>query len=309
MQRQIELIEVGPRDGLQNERRSLSLGEKAEFIARLVRAGVRRLEVGSFVHPKKVPQMADTEELISALPNDDDITLIGLVLNERGLDRALRTRAQEIGTVAVASDTFANKNQGQTAQESVTVAAKIICDARAEGRRANATLSAAFGCPFEGEIDKNKIVDMALTLAAADPHEIAIADTIGVADPWSVTRLVTMLREALPQMPLRAHFHNTRNTGLANAYSAVQAGITRLDASLGGIGGCPFAPAATGNIPTEDLIYMLERGGYTTDLDLPHLIEASNWLSATMAKPLPGMVSRAGQFPAKPELSKIDSAA
>lgn len=309
MANKIELVEVGPRDGLQNERNIVSLEDKYDMISKLIRAGVRRLEVGSFVNPKKVPQMAGTEDLISALPQLDGVTYIGLVLNHRGLERALNTSVGEVGAVALASDTFAIKNQGQSSSESVGIAAEIVRDARSEGRAANVTISAAFGCPFEGEIDPNKIVDMAIKLAEAQPHEIALADTIGVGDPWRVSSLVERVRSALPNMPLRAHFHNTRNTGLANAFAASLAGVSRLDASLGGIGGCPFAPAATGNIPTEDLIYMLERGGIDTGIDLNRLLDASHWLTKMMDKSLPAMVPKAGAFPGKDIHTKTNATA
>lgn len=309
MLRQIEIVEVGPRDGLQNERNIMAFEDKHSMISNLVRAGIRRLEVGSFVNPSKVPQMAGTEQLVQALPDVTGVTYIGLVLNQRGLERALDTSVHEIGAVAIASDTFALKNQGQTAAESVRIAKAIAEQAITAGRAANVTISAAFGCPFEGEIAPDRIVEMALDLAEARPHEIAIADTIGVADPWRVVSLVEKIRSALPDMPLRAHFHNTRNTGMANAYAAIMAGVSRLDASLGGIGGCPFAPAATGNIPTEDLAYMLQRGGIEFGASLDKLLSAANWLSDRMEKNLPSMLPKAGQFPAQNQPSKTNTAA
>lgn len=234
----VEILEVGPRDGLQNEPEIISIEDKLGLIERSIAAGVRRLEVASFVNPKRVPQMAGAEELVASLPALDDVTYIGLVLNMRGAERALETSVHELGAVALPSDTFAGKNQGQTSDESVAVACEIVEFAKSAGRKANVTISAAFGCPFEGEVAPEKIVAMAETIAAAGPHEIAIADTIGVGDPWRVADVISKVRAALPDMPLRAHFHNTRNTGLANAYAAVQSGVTTLDASLGGIGGC-----------------------------------------------------------------------
>lgn len=305
----VEILEVGPRDGLQNEPEIISIEDKLGLIERSIAAGVRRLEVASFVNPKRVPQMAGAEELVASLPALDDVTYIGLVLNMRGAERALETSVHELGAVALPSDTFAGKNQGQTSDESVAVACEIVEFAKSAGRKANVTISAAFGCPFEGEVAPEKIVAMAETIAAAGPHEIAIADTIGVGDPWRVADVISKVRAALPDMPLRAHFHNTRNTGLANAYAAVQSGVTTLDASLGGIGGCPFAPAATGNIPTEDLVYMLERGGVSTGVRLDALIEASTWLSKMMGKQTPAMVTKAGGFPSPKTHEQKSSAA
>ena len=296
MRNSIEIVEVGARDGLQNEPEIVSVENKKELILRALDAGVRRIEVASFVNPKRVPQMAGAEELIESLPASD-ATFIGLVLNMRGAERALATKVDELGAVAVASDEFAIRNQKQTADESVKISCEIVRTAKAAGRAANVTISVAFGCPFSGEIAPERVIDMAQQIAEAGPHEIAFGDTIGVADPWRVTDLFTKLREALPEMPLRAHFHNTRNTGLANAYAAAIAGATTLDSSLGGLGGCPFAPDATGNIPTEDLVYMLERGGLRTGLQLDALVDSAHWLSAMMEKPIPSMVSKAGGFP------------
>ena len=293
----IEIVEVGPRDGLQNEPEIISLEDKKALIDRAVAAGVRRIEVASFVNPKRVPQMAGAEDLIAALDLPGGVTTIGLVLNMRGSERALETKVDELGAVVVATDEFAIRNQKQTSDESVDGACEIINAAKAAGRSANVTIGASFGCPFEGEVAPERVVAMAEKLAGAGPREIALADTIGVGDPWRVADVVARVKQALPDMPLRAHFHNTRNTGLANAYAAVGAGVATLDASLGGIGGCPFAPAATGNIPTEDLVYMLERGGIDTGLDLDALIDGSKWLAEMMNKPIPAMVSKAGGFP------------
>lgn len=301
MKSNIEIIEVGPRDGLQNQAVALSTVDKVTMIRRMIDAGARRIEVASFVNAERVPQMADAEAVVAALPVRRDVTTIGLVLNERGLERALATRIDEIGFVAVASDAFGLRNQKQTTEESVAVGLNVIRKARAAGRRAQVTIAVAFGCPFTGEVPVAQVVAMARKLAAAEPLEIAIADTIGVGVPAQVKALVSALREAVPQIPLRCHFHNTRNTGLANAYAAVEAGVTRLDASIGGIGGCPFAPAATGNIATEDLVYMLERSGYATGYDLNALIGVGPWLAERLSlSELPAMVGRASVFPPDP---------
>ncbi|MEM0928240.1 MAG: hydroxymethylglutaryl-CoA lyase [Pseudomonadota bacterium] len=303
MVRSVEIVEVGPRDGLQNEKKILTTEEKLSLIQMALKAGVRRLEATSFVHPKRVPQMADAEDLALALPDIEGVTFIGLVLNLRGAERAAVTRLQEFGAVALASDTFGRKNQGQSSMQSVVEASKIVRFAQAEGRRASVTLSAAWGCPFEGEVSHDHVVDMAKAVADAGPHEIALADTIGVADPWNVEELLSKVADAVPGMPLRAHFHNTRNTGLANAYAAVRAGVATLDASFGGIGGCPFAPAATGNIPTEDLIYQLHRGGVETGIGLHAAIELGRQVAAKLDG-APGMLMKAGVFPPPPHIGE-----
>lgn len=293
----VEMMDVTARDGLQNESRVFSTEEKLDLIDMALSAGFRRLEVASFVHPKRVPQMADAEAVLKSLPSRSDVTYVGLVMNMRGVERALETKVDELGCVCVATDTFAAKNQGQTSLESVEVCQAMIKRALKEGRAANVTIGAAFGCPFEGEVSVQHVVEIAKALAEFGPREISLADTIGVGNPWQTRELFTAVSEAVPELSLRGHFHNTRNTGLANAYAAIEAGVSTLDVSIGGIGGCPFAPAATGNLPAEDVAYMLERNGIETELDLQNLIKAAKWLSEKMEKPLPGMVSRAGGFP------------
>lgn len=295
----IEFVEVGPRDGLQNEKLLVSTQDKLALINRVIAAGSRRIEVTSFVNPTRVPQMADAEELCAILPFRDDVTFIGLVMNLRGAERALRTgRINQLGAVAVATDRFAMANQGQTSDESVAAAKAIIALANAEGRTAQCTIAASFGCPFEGEVAQDRIVEMAVSLAEAGPVEIALADTIGVGNPAHVAQLVARVREAIAPLPVRVHFHNTRNTGLANVWAAVTAGGRIVDASVGGLGGCPFAPGAAGNVPSEDVVYMLERAGIDTGMDLDRLIEASHWLSEIMGRKLPGMVAQSPAFPA-----------
>jgi hydroxymethylglutaryl-CoA lyase len=294
----VEFVEVGPRDGLQNESVMISTQDKISLISRAIDAGCRRIEVTSFVHPKRVPQMADAEAVCAGLPVCDDVTYIGLVMNARGADRAIATgRIDQLGAVSVATDRFSIANQGQTSDESVEAAKGIVAQAKAAGLTGQVTISAAFGCPFEGEVSGDRVVEMAKRIADAEPVEIAIADTIGVGDPARVARLVARVREAVFPIPIRVHFHNTRNTGLANVWAAVCEGASTVDASIGGIGGCPFAPSATGNVPSEDVIYMLERAGVRTGVDLEKVIAASHWLGGVMGKQLPGMVSRANMFP------------
>ena len=293
----VEIVEVGPRDGLQSEPGVLPTATKVEFIERAIAAGVRRIEVTSFVNPKKVPQMADAEDVLKALPRRDGVHYVGLVLNRKGFDRAAAAGCNEIGMAVVASDTFNRRNQGVSTEESIAAWLDIAAAAQQAGIRPQVTISAAVGCPFEGEVSPDRVVEVARRVAEARPFEIALADTIGVGVPAQVTELVSRVREAVPGVRLRCHFHNTRNTGLANAFAAVQAGVATLDSSLGGIGGCPFAPAATGNIPTEDLLYMLHRSGYDTGIDLDRAIETGKWLQEQLGRPVPGMLVKAGAFP------------
>jgi hydroxymethylglutaryl-CoA lyase len=295
----IEMIEVGPRDGLQNESVLFTTPQKLEFIGRALDAGVRRIEAASFVNAKLVPQMADAEAVAAGLPRRDGVVFIGLVLNKRGALRALEAGMDELGAVCAASDGFATRNQGATSDATLAMCCEVVRLARVQGRRAQITISTAFGCPFDGEVDPSRVVEMARVAAAAGPVEIAVADTIGVASPGEVSALVARVAAAIKPLPVRVHFHNTRNTGLANVWAAVQSGAKIVDASLGGIGGCPFAPRATGNVPTEDVAYMMQRSGYSTGLDLDRLIDSARWLSGTMGREVPGMLSRACGFPNK----------
>ncbi len=293
----VDLIEVSPRDGLQNEKAILSTADKVELVDRALSAGLRRIEVASFVNPQRVPQMADAEAVLDALQGRPGLSRIGLVLNRRGLDRALRAGLEEINFVLATSETFAARNQGASVVGLLESFAEIAAIARQEGIPVTATLTTAFGCPFEGEIAPEAVARIVAEAAACQPAEIALADTIGVASPADVTRRFTDAAREAPGIKLRAHFHNTRNTGLANAYAALLAGVEVLDASIGGIGGCPFAPAATGNVPTEDLAYMLKRMGHVGDIDLSALIEAAAWLPDKLGHPVPGLLGRAGLFP------------
>src|SRR6204780_381693 len=301
---EIEIVEVGPRDGLQNEPGLFTTSQKLELIGRALDAGVRRLEANSFVNPKLVPQMADAEAVAAGLPRREGVIFIGLVLNKRGALRAIEAGMEELGAVCAASDGFATRNQGMTSDASLAMCCEVVRLAREHGRRGQITISTAFGCPFDGEVNPSRVVEMARAAAAAGPVEIAVADTIGVASPGEVAALVARVGAAIKPLPVRVHFHNTRNTGLANVWAAVQAGAKIVDASLGGIGGCPFAPRATGNVPTEDVAYMLQRSGYRTGLDIDRLITSARWLAGAMGRDVPGMLSRAGAFPKKlPDLA------
>ena len=298
----VEMVEVGPRDGLQNEAAIVSTTDKAELIARAIAYGARRIEVTSFVNPRRVPQLADAEDLVALLPDRADVTYIGLVLNRRGAERALATgRIDELGAVCVTSDTFGINNQRQTSDESLTAAMEIVTLAKAAGRSGQITIATAFGCPFEGEVAIDRVVEMAKRAAEAGPREIALADTIGVGVPSQVSEMVGRVREAVGGLPVRVHFHNTRGSGLANVWAAVAEGAATVDASLGGLGGCPFAPGAAGNVATEDVVYMLERGGIATGLALPSIVDAAQWFTGVMGRPLPAMVSKAPVFPPVPK--------
>lgn len=294
----VEMVEVAPRDGLQNEKTLIATADKIALIERAIAAGARRIEVTSFVNPKAVPQMADAEAVCEGLPARGDVTYIGLVMNARGANRALATgRIDQLGAVAVSTDSFAMANQGQTSDGSVDAAKEIIALSQAAGKTGQVTIGASFGCPFEGEVAQDRVVAMAVALAEAGPVEIGLADTIGVGNPAQVASLVAKVRAAVPHIPVRVHFHNTRGTGLANVWAAIGAGAVTVDASIGGLGGCPFAPGAAGNVSTEDVVYMLERAGVRTGLDLSALVSANHWLGDIMQRTLPGMVAKAPSFP------------
>ncbi len=293
----VQIVEVGPRDGLQSQPTLLDTDTKVEFIARLIDAGVRRLEVASFVNPKRVPQMADAEAVLKRLPRRPDVDYIGLVLNQRGFERALGSGVTQINCATVASATFCQRNQGTTPEEMYTAIQGMAQAARSAGMFFGVTIATAFGCPFEGEIDPAHVAAMVRQYAALGIDELALADTIGVAVPAQVSDLVERALPLLGTIPLRLHFHNTRNTGIANVYAALQSGVRIFDSSCGGVGGCPFAPGATGNVGTEDVLYLLERMGCETGISLPRIIETAHWLEGPLQARLPAMVSRAGPFP------------
>jgi len=296
--KRVSIIEVGPRDGLQSEPEILSTATKLEFIRRAVDAGIRRMEVTSFVHPKRVPQMADAEDVVRGLPKRDDFTAIGLVLNKRGFDRARDVAIDEIGMAVIASETYNQRNNGTSIDGSIQAWLEMAAEAKKIGMRANVMISSAFGCPFEGEVPLQNVLDIVKRVLEVAPVELGFADSIGVGVPAQVTEMIGAVKEIAPDMPLRFHFHNTRNTGIANAQAAISAGVDSLDASIGGIGGCPFAPAATGNIPTDDLLYLLDRSGVETGVSLDKIIETSLWLDEQLgSRGTPAMLPKAGIFP------------
>ena len=298
MTRRIDIVEVGPRDGLQNDPANLTTSQKLEFISRLEDCGVRRMESGSFVSPKAVPKMADSAEVFMGLDRAKPTRHIALALNEKGVRRAIDAKADEINFVLVAGEGFGRRNQGMSPSESgdmLAQCAPLILDA---GIPFSATISVAFGDPYDGDVDPAVVANLAARAQRAGVGELALGDTIGVATPWQVKALTERVRIEAPDVFLRMHFHDTRGTALANVAAAIDEGVDVIDASCGGIGGCPFAPAATGNVATEDVVYMLERSGFETGLDLGKLIETAKWLETVLGHPVSSSLSKAGGFPA-----------
>ncbi len=294
----VEILEVSPRDGLQNEKTVLSTEDKVELVDRAVRAGVRRIEVTSFVSPSRVPQLADADEVMAALPRNEDVRYAGLVMNRRGLDRALAAQVDEIDVVVVATDTFCQRNQAMSTVGACDTAAELVREARAAGVFTTITVGASFGCPFEGEVTIERLREVVRRVVDAGPDELALADTIGVAVPSDVKQRLGLARQLTgSQLPLRLHLHDTRHTGVANAVAAMESGVSTLDASIGGAGGCPFAPNATGNVATEDLVYLFDRMGVASGLDLASITATASWLEERLGKVLPGALLRAGSFP------------
>jgi hydroxymethylglutaryl-CoA lyase len=292
----VEIVEVSPRDGLQNERRTLSTAEKVELVVRAQKTGVRRVEVTSFVRPDRVPQLADAAELVAGLAGID-IAASALALNLRGYERAVDAGIREINTLVLTTETFSQRNQGMSTADAIAGAAAMRERARGAGVWLTVTIGASFGCPFEGEVSDERFADVAARVADLGADEIALADTIGVAVPSDIERRFAVLHEYAPATATRVHLHDTRNTGIANAVAAVRSGVRALDASLGGIGGCPFAPDATGNIATEDLVYLLDRMGIASGLALDEAIEQARWVTDRLGIGPAGRLVKAGGFP------------
>jgi hydroxymethylglutaryl-CoA lyase len=303
----VEIVEVSPRDGLQNEKALVSTADKIALVERLIGIGARRIEVASFVNPRRVPQMADGEAVIAGLPDDARVTYIGLCLNARGVQRAIASRANgrgidEAGCVIVATDAFGIANQGQTVAEGLAANREMLMLAKGAGMRAQVTIPASFGCPFEGPVPQSRVLDIAEEMAGAGAAEIAFADTIGVGVPSQVGEMFERAFERLGKdFPLRVHLHDTRGMAPGNAWAAYQAGCRVFDSSLGGLGGCPFAPGAKGNVATEELLYMFERSGVATGYDLDAALLANHWFADIMGRPLPSRVGQAGDFIPKNE--------
>lgn len=290
----VTVCDVAPRDGLQNDAVTLAPATRAELCARLAATGLPRVEAASFVNPQRVPQMAGAEEVFAALQRDHATVFAALALNERGVQRAVTAGADEIHLAYPLTDTFGERNQGMTVEQGAQAAERMIASGHEAGLRVTATLGVAFGCPFEGRVDPGIVADHARRMAAAGADELMLADTVGVGVPAQVRRLLPDAVEAMGGRPVGLHLHNTRNTGYANAATGLEHGATVLDASLGGLGGCPFAPRATGNIATEDLVYLLEGEGVSTGVSLDGLIAAAEWLAGVLGRELPGLVYKAG---------------
>ena len=292
----IGICDVGPRDGLQNDPKILGPETRAELVNRLAQTGLPRIEAVSFVNPARVPQMGGAEEVVAAIERKDGVVYAGLVLNDKGYDRARETALDEVHFAFAATETFNQRNQNVSVEESLETAERIVARAHEDGLRATVTVGVAFGCPFEGKVDPSTPLGLAERLVAARADEIVFADTVGVGVPRQVRELVEQALTFAGGRPVGLHLHNTRNTGIANALVGVESGATVLDASVGGIGGCPFAPKATGNICTEDLVYMLHGEGIETGVDLDALVEVAVWLEGILGRELEGMVYRAGVF-------------
>ena len=297
MTARIDIVEVGPRDGLQNDAADLSVAQKVEFIHRLDAAGVRRMETGSFVSPRAVPKMADSAEVFRNINKEKGRNRIALALNEKGVRRAIDAGADEINFVLVAGEGFGQRNQGMSPQETTDMLALCAPLAHDANIPLSATISVAFGDPYDGEVDPAIVANLAAQAQRAGVAEIALGDTIGVATPWQVRDVFERVRIEAPDVYLRAHFHDTRGSALGNVYAAIEAGVNIIDASCGGIGGCPFAPAATGNVATEDVVFMLERAGFDTGIDLDRMIETAKWLETVLGHPVSSSLVRAGRFP------------
>ena len=298
MENYVEIIEVSPRDGIQNEKKILTTEQKVQLITHALDSGFERIEVTSFVNPKKVPQMFDTDQLIKNLPlkENKNVKYIGLALNETGFKRAVDSGLDIVNYVVVASDSFSLRNQGATTLENLTTLEKIYLESEQKIQVAT-TIAASFGCPFDGEISTNHLLSIIDNIAKIGLTEICLADTIGVATPKDIKTKLKAINGSFPHLKVRLHLHNTRNTGIANAWAGLEEGVVGLESSFGGSGGCPFAPKATGNIPTEDLLYMLDRSGIQTGISLDKSIEAANWLEMQLGRTLPGFLKTTDPFP------------
>ncbi|NNL48334.1 MAG: hydroxymethylglutaryl-CoA lyase [Acidimicrobiia bacterium] len=291
---EIEIVEVGPRDGLQNETAVLDTPVKIELLNRLADAGAKRIEAVSFAHPGYVPQMADAEAVMAGLIKRAGVSYIGLVMNERGYRRAVDTPVDELNFSVSATDGFNLANLSANVEDTLGFIEAVAPDVSLP---TTATISVVWGCPFDGEVEPERVVEIASRLVAAGIDELALADTIGVANPWAVRGMIDAVSVVTGSVPLRVHFHDTRNTGLANAFAAIESGVRVLDSSVGGLGGCPFAPDATGNIATNDLVYMVERAGFMTGFNLTALNEIAHWVGSELSIQPPSLVARAGGFP------------
>jgi hydroxymethylglutaryl-CoA lyase len=284
----VKIVEVGPRDGLQNEKVAIPTAAKVEFITALGDAGLRTIEAGAMVSPKWVPQMADSADVYRQIPRDPGVEYPVLVPNARGLDRAMEAGVRCIAIFTAASETFNQRNINMTIDQSFENFLQVVPRARAEGIRVRGYVSCALGCPYEGTIAPERVLEVASRLLDLGCYEVSIGDTIGVGTPLQVQGLIGLLLQVIPAASLAMHFHDTRGTALANTLAAMEMGIATFDASAGGLGGCPYAPGASGNAATEDLVYMLDGMGVETGVDLTRLVAASRLIAPYLDHPLPG---------------------
>jgi isopropylmalate/homocitrate/citramalate synthase len=284
----VKIVEVGPRDGLQNEKVTVPTEVKVEFITALADAGLRVIEAGAFVSPKWVPQMADTADVYRDIPKDPGVEFPVLVPNMKGLDRAIEANVKSIAIFTAASETFNQRNINMSIDGSFENYAPVAARARAEGIRVRGYVSTAFGCPYEGDVPPEKVLEVCARLLDLGCYEVSVGDTIGVGTPMQVQGVIGMLLQVIPPSKLAMHFHDTRGTALANTLAALEMGIATFDASSGGLGGCPYAPGASGNLATEDLVYMLDRMAIETGVDLKRLVQASSMIAPYLDHPLPG---------------------
>ena len=297
----VTICDVGPRDGLQNEKTPISTEDKLRLINELAAAGVPEIEVSSFVSPKWVPQMADAEELFARVDRSHGTRLVGLVPNERGYERAVAAKVDSVRLVVMASETFQKKNVNRTIEEGMRECEAIAKRAKADGMHVGLALGTSWGCPYEGHVDPARVVDLANQGVEAGMDLVSFADTTGMADPAHVAALLQAAKKTIPVDRIACHFHNTRSSGFANVLAALSEGVTNFDSSIAGLGGCPFAPRATGNICTEDLVHMLHAMGIRTGIQLDQLLATSQWIEGVIGRTLPGQVAKAGL--AFPELA------
>ena len=290
----VTIVEVGPRDGLQNEKVTIPTAAKVAYITALSDAGLRVIEAGAFVSPKWVPQMADTAEVYAEIPKDPGVEYPVLVPNMRGLERAIDAGVKSVSIFTAASETFNKRNINMSIEESIENYAPVVGRARGEGMKVRGYISTAFGCPYEGEVPPEKVLEVSARLLDLGCYEVSVGDTIGVGTPMQVQGVIGMLLQVIPASKLAMHFHDTRGTALANTLASLEMGIATYDASAGGLGGCPYAPGASGNMATEDLVYMLSGMGIETNVDLPMLVEAGALAEAVIGRRLPGKVHQAG---------------
>ncbi len=305
----VKIVEVGPRDGLQNEKVTIPTQVKIDYITALGDAGLRVIEAGAFVSPKWVPQMADTTDVYRDIPKDPGVEYPVLVPNMRGLERAIEAGVKSIAIFTASSETFNKRNINMSIDESFENYAPVVMRARGEGMRVRGYVSTAFGCPYEGQVAPEKVLEVSARLLDLGCYEVSVGDTIGVGTPMQVQGVIGMLLQVIPASKLAMHFHDTRGTALANTLAALELGIATFDASSGGLGGCPYAPGASGNLATEDLVYMLDSMNIVTGVNLNRLVQASTIIAPYLDHPLPGRYLQACTKGTMPFATSLSSSA